>query len=424
MSASETQAGPKPAPPWIWFFLSLPYGATSGYASVALGWLATEAKLGDEVVAAIVAASLLPQWLKFLWAPLCDVISTRKRWYLVSNLLSSLTLALVGFVPFRPDLLWVLKGLVLANSVAMTFNGMSVQALMAEGTPPHRLGLAAGWHQAGNLGGAGLGGGLALVLSQRLSPGLASLITGALLLASGAGLLVVPELPRPGMPGSDRVAALALGIKSVAVDLWSVLASKSGIFALTLCFVPLGSGAAQGLFSAIAERWGASAELVAASTGSVGGVAAAAGCLVGGWCSDRMNRKLAYAGAGVVLAATGIAMAVAPHTPLFYGVWTLGYSFALGVCYGTFTGFALEVVGQGAVATKYSALASLSNFPTWYMTLVLGWVSTHHGVTWMLLADAGAGLAGAAVLVGLLALFGKAAGGVRAAEAVAPTATQ
>lgn len=409
--------GEKAAPPWIWFFLSLPYGATSGYPMVALGWLATQAKLGDEVVAAIVAASLLPQWLKFLWAPLCDVISTRKRWYLGSNLVSSLTLALIGFVPFRPDLLWVLKGLVLVNSVAASFNGMSVQAMMAEGTPPSRLGLASGWHQAGNLGGAGLGGGLALVLSQRLSPGSASLITGALLLGCGAFLLLVPDGQRTHMPAQHRVAALVAGVKSVALDLWSVLASKSGIFALTLCFVPLGAGAAQGLFSAIAERWGASADLVAASTGSVGGVAAAAGCLVGGWLSDRMNRKLAYAGAGVVLASTAVAMAFSPHTPFFYGLWTLGYSFALGLCYGSFTGFALEVVGHGAVATKYSALASLSNFPTWYMTLVLGWVSASHGATWMLLADAGAGLAGAAVLLGLLALFGKAASGVGAVEA-------
>ena len=415
MSTPRAAPGEKAAPPWTWFFLSLPYGATSGYASVALGWLATQAKMGDEVVAAIVAASLLPQWLKFLWAPLCDVVSTRKRWYLGSNLVSSLTLGLIGFVPFRSDLLWVLKGLVLANSVAITFNGMSVQAMMAEGTPPIRLGLASGWHQAGNLGGAGVGGGLALLLSERLSPGSASLITGALLLGCGAFLPLAQEAQRSHMPAQHRVAALVAGVRSVALDLWSVLASKSGIFAVTLCFVPLGSGAAQGLFSAIAERWGASAELVAASTGSVGGVAAALGCLAGGWFSDRMNRKLAYAVAGVVLAADAVAMAFAPHTPFSYGLWTLGYSFALGICYGAFTGFALEVVGQGAVATKYSALASLSNFPTWYMTLLLGWVSASHGATWMLLVDAGAGLAGALVLLGLLALFGKAAGG--AAEA-------
>ena len=200
-------------------------------------------------------------------------------------------------------------------------------------------------------------------------------------------------------------------------DLWSVVASKSGVFALVLCFVPLGAGAAVGLFSAIAERWHASAELVAASTGTVGGLAAAAGCLAGGWLSDRMNRKVAYAAAGVVLALGAVAMALLPHTAFFYGLLTLNYSFASGLCYGAFTGFALEVIGKGAVATKYNALASLSNLPIWYMTLLLGWVSARHGATWMLLVDAGAGFAGAAALLALLAVFGREASGVAAAEA-------
>ena len=191
--------------------LSIPFGATSGYASVALGWMAKQAGMSDEVAAAIVAASLLPQWLKFLWAPLCDVVSTRKRWYLVSNLLSSLTLAAVGLVPFRPDMLWLIKALVVANSIAMTFNGMSVQALMAEATPPAKLGQAGGWHQAGNLGGQGLGGGLALLVSEHFSPGTASLVTGAVLFASTFFLLAVPEGPRPGMPAHRRLATLLAG---------------------------------------------------------------------------------------------------------------------------------------------------------------------------------------------------------------------
>ena len=130
-----------------------------------------------------------------------------------------------------------------------------------------------------------------------------------------------------------------------------------------------------------------------------------------------MNRKAAYALAGVILAAFAIAMAVMPHTAFFYGLWTLAYAFASGLCYGAFTGFALEVIGQGAVATKYSALASLSNLPTWYMTLLLGWVSEKYGATWMLLTDAGAGIVGAIVLLLLLAAFGKAASGLLEARA-------
>jgi hypothetical protein len=48
--------------------------------------------------------------------------------------------------------------------------------------------------------------------------------------------------------------------------------------------------------------------------------------------------------------------------------------------------------------------------------VLLGWVSARRDATWMLLTDAGAGLGGAVVLLGLLAVFGKAESGVGAAE--------
>jgi hypothetical protein len=38
---------------------------------------------------------------------------------------------------------------------------MAVESLMAYNTAPSELGRTAGWFQAGNLGGSGLGGGLA-----------------------------------------------------------------------------------------------------------------------------------------------------------------------------------------------------------------------------------------------------------------------
>ena len=50
-------------------------------------------------------------------------------------------------------------------------------------------------------------------------------------------------------------------------------------------------------------------------------------------------------------------MAIAPQSPTMYAVFTLAYQFGGGVAYGTFTGFVLDVIGKGAAATKYNALA-------------------------------------------------------------------
>jgi MFS family permease len=145
--------------------------------------------------------------------------------------------------------------------------------------------------------------------------------------------------------------------------------------------------------------WGASDDLIAWTTGLWGGVAGAIGCFIGGIASDKIGRRLSYALAGVLMALIAVAMAVAPKDPTNYAIWSLTYSFGAGVAYGTFTGFVLEVIGKGAAATKYNALASLSNIPIAYMTKVDGWASTQYGPVTMLYVDAGSEIAGIAIFV-------------------------
>src|SRR5678815_1849392 len=144
---------------------------------------------------------------------------------------------------------------------------------------------------------------------------------------------------------------------------------------MILCFLPAGAAAASALFAAMADRWNTSADAVALYTGILGGLVAAVGCMAGGWLSDRMDRKTAYAVTGFFLAAVAVGMYFGPRNELGYGIFTLAYQFGSGLAYGAFTGFVLEAIGRGAVATKYNALASLSNIPIGYMTTVDGWAS-------------------------------------------------
>ena len=140
----------------------------------------------------------------------------------------------------------------------------------------------------------------------------------------------------------------------------------------------------QVLFAAIAPDWNASTELVAAANGVLAGLASIAGCMAGGRISDAMDRRHAYVVAGAALAAAALGMAVLPRAPVAYAATVLAYSFALGLSYAAFTGFALEVIGKGAAATKYNVLASVSNFPIYGMMRVDGWVADVHGRTAML----------------------------------------
>ena len=109
------------------------------------------------------------------------------------------------------------------------------------------------------------------------------------------------------------------------------------------------------------------------------GFITAAGCLLGGWICDRMDRKMAYTIFGLLMAICAVGMAYSPHTELMYIIWTSLYAFLLGLSYAGFSAFVFEAIGKGAAATKFTVYASLSNAPIYYMTIIDGWAYAHHG---------------------------------------------
>jgi len=149
----------------------------------------------------------------------------------------------------------------------------------------------------------------------------------------------------------------------------------------------------------VADDWHASADTVALVTGALTGIVSAIGCLVGGYGSDRMDRKTSYALYGLLMAICAIAMALAPRTEAMYATFVLIYAFIQGLTYAGFTAVVLEAIGLGAAATKYNLFASLSNIPIAYMTVVDGWGHTRWGAAGLLKTEAVIGLAGIVLFV-------------------------
>jgi hypothetical protein len=106
-----------------------------------------------------------------------------------------------------------------------------------------------------------------------------------------------------------------------------------------------------------------------------------------------MNRRLAYSVFGLLTALCAILMALAPRTEIMFIVFTLAYATVLGGCYSAFSAVTLEAIGRGAAATKYNLLASLSNVPIAWMTVVDGWAQTRYGSGGMLVVEAAIGVA-------------------------------
>jgi len=384
--------------PSVLMLLIAPFGVLSGYLVVTLAYVLAHAGLKVEQIAGLVALSYVPHTWKFLWAPIADTTLTRKGWYLIGIVVTTLTMAWTGFIPADGGHLRALSVLILVSNFAVTLVGMSTESLMAHGSTEEDQGRASGWFQAGNLGGQGIGGGIGLMLAQRLpAPWMASGALAVGCLACTVGLLLMPE-PVNTIRGSGIGASLV----NVGRDIWTVAKSRRGFLALLICFLPIGSGAASNLWAAVSKDWSASADVVALVTGVLGGVVMAAGCLVGGFICDRMHRKKAYALFGVMQAGCATAMAVAPHTPMSYIVFTMVYAFITGFTYAGFTAVVLEAMGLGAAATKYNLYASLSNFPIMYMTSIDGWAHGRFGPSGMLFTEALIGMTGLGVFLMVL----------------------
>jgi len=383
------------ASPIVFLVLILPFGVMSGYLSVAVAWELSHAGLSVEEVAALVAASFVPHTWKFLWAPAADTTLGRKSWYLWAGGMSAIGVWATGAVPASASYLPLLYAVVLISNFAVTFLAMSVESLMAYGTRPEQQGRAAGWFQAGNLGGFGLGGGAGLWMIEHLpEPWIAGAVLGVGCALCCVALAFVSEPPSALHTGSHRRR-----LAEVLKDLWYVARSRPGYLALLICFLPIGTGAASNLWSAVADDWHATADTVALVTGVLNGVVSAAGCLAGGYLADRIDRKTAYAIYGLALAGCAVAMAWAPRTESMYIAFTLIYAFIQGLSYAGFSAVALEAMGLGAAATKYTLFASLSNMPIMLMTMIDGAAHTRWGAGGMLYTEAVIGVIGLVVFI-------------------------
>jgi MFS family permease len=383
---------PKAPHPIVWTILYLPFGALTGFIQVALTFLATQHGLSISEGALLNGASMLTQWLKWLWAPVVDVTLTPRRWYVISTVASGVGVFGMAAVPLGPDTLGVLLAIIASASLINSVVGMSVEAVMASCTPPEQVGRVSAWFQVGNLGGTGLGGALGLFLVKNLpKPWMGGAIMGVLFVACCFALRATPYVARDH---HDKTPLQA--VRGVVRDLSDMLKTKGGLLSAVLCILPVGTGAAQVVLAQakVAGFWGAGEHEVELMQGLLAGFVTSIGCFVGGWICSRVHPRMAYAGIGFVMAIATAGMALSPASVSMYIVWSLVYAFTIGLAYSAFTAFVLNAMGGGSAATKYNVFASLSNFPIWWVGLVLGVVADKYGARKMLLFESACGVIG------------------------------
>ncbi|HEY2070209.1 MAG TPA: MFS transporter [Rhizomicrobium sp.] len=381
------------AHPVLFLILFLPVGITNGYVVVTLSYLLSQAGVSVASIASLAALSLLPLTWKVLWAPLVDTTLNNKIWFTLSAIVTGVLMVATAVVPPNNANLALIEALVFGFSLVSTFNSMAADSFMAHATSPEEKGRAGGWSQAGNLGGSGLGGGAGLWLAQNVH---AQWVSGASLgVACILSSLALIWLREP--PAAHRAMRYVDSLKNVVVEVWDILKKRMGFLALFIMLIPIGVGAAQNLWAAVANDWHAGPDAVSLVNGVLGGVISMVGCIVGGFICDRMDRKTAYCVFGVALALVTVAMALAPRTQAMFIVFTCVYAFVLGFSYAAFGAIVLETIGAGAAATKYNVLAGISNAPIAYQTLIDGWGHDRWGSNGLLYVESLCGVAAVAL---------------------------
>src|SRR5213079_331863 len=154
--------------PFVFFFLVLPYGISSGFVSITLPFVLTRVGFSVALAASIVAIGVSANLWRFLWGPVADLTLTARRWYLL--------------------------GLVFVSQVAGTLIVLPVGGLMAHTVAEGAKGRAAGWYQAGNLGGNGIGGGVGVWLASHFSKEIAGGGLAIAMFASAAAIYFVSDV--------------------------------------------------------------------------------------------------------------------------------------------------------------------------------------------------------------------------------------
>jgi MFS transporter, PAT family, beta-lactamase induction signal transducer AmpG len=390
---TETAAPRASTHPGVYLLLYLPYGIAAGYVTVTLGWLLSHAGASVAEIAALAGMTLIPNTWKVAWAPLIDTTLSAKAWFLIGLVATAASLAGIAVLPLEVSLLPVFSALVFAGSVAASVTSIAVDRLMAFDVPDHLKGQAGGWSQAGNLGGAGLGGGLGLWLAQHSGhPWISGSLLAAISLACAWPLIRIVEPGRVGGGKSYWATLIETG-----ADVITLIKTRIGLLACFLMLLPIGSGGLQQLWAAIAKDWSAGADEVALVGGLLSGLVSIPGCIIGGYIADKIDRKRAYSLFGIALSLVAVGMALAPRTPISFLVSACLYNAVVGFCYGAYSAVTLEAIGKGAAGTKFNLISSLSNVPILVVTLVDGWAETRFGATGMLYVEASMGVIGVVI---------------------------
>src|SRR5260370_29591711 len=237
--------------------------------------------------------------------------------------------------------------------IAAAWGGLLVTTLSAPAQAK-----ASAWQNAGQLGGGALGGAAVLWLAARLPLPVVGLFVAALVALPAFTALAIPE------PAAMPSAWFRGRLSQMGREIASLVRSPERRWSALLVISPAGTAAAQTLLPAIASHYGVGQTGVMWVNGAAGGVVLALGALCGTLIPSDWDRRLTYAGSGLLNALAALVL-LATHRPSVYLLGTILYLVTAGLDWPRLTALLVEVVGAETrhASTFYSALNAAATIP-------------------------------------------------------------
>lgn len=379
--------------PWIFGVLQVSYGFTAAVGNVLVPYLLRKNGVPVDRIAGVVAIAFIPSVWSFLYSPLADVGLRRRSWILWASAAAALS-GSAAILEIRGSLV-LLTLLLFLSRAASGLVGTATGGLLTHISAAAR-GRAAGWSQAGNIGGGAIGAGAFIWFADRAELRVVAVAISATVMLPALAALLIDE----AAPASRALGPLVRGL---ANDIRDVGLSARTWIGLLFFVSPAGSFAVSNLISGLGPDYHSSANEILWVSGIGGGLLAAAGSFVGGFVADRVNRMAAYSFAAALGALFALYLAFGPATPFTYGMGYSAYAFASGFSYCMFTALVLDVVGyrRHAAGTAFALLNASGNLAISYMVWLDGLGYQHGGAPGLMVTDAVANGVSALVLLGV-----------------------
>ena len=390
--------------------LYLSEGIPFGFSAIALTAYLRQSGVGLTEIGLFTASLYAPWGFKPFWAPLVDLVRVSRFghyrfWIVGAQIMMILTLLLVMVVDPGTNLR-LLTILIIVHNIFAATQDIAIDALAVGTLPEKERGVANGFMFGASYLGQAIGGSGALYIAGSFGfKASYPFVCGMLLLIL---LTVTLRLREPLIRIEDGAVAAATGARKVAAAIYSRI--HTYMFELWQGFFRSGPGPAVGVLFALAPGGALALGLALGSTMQVdlgmneqgiakltlySTVAAALGCVLGGWISDKFGHRKMLAAWYVLTTLPTIWLslqfagvdAMSGVTLSDYYWASITYSFCSGLISGTAIAVFMGLTSTVVAATQFSGYMALRNLMYSYSSTWQGHFADLHGYAQTLRLD-------------------------------------